>query len=190
MTRRFAPAVKPVPSMVSVCSEEERGIGLGLRDAMAGAGGGATTLKLAAGDDWPFGLVRVTLHARAEVPTATSARTCALLMNAIWLPLRVGSGPPGYVRLTLTPAADWKPLPLMVSTWLEVEPVIGFGLRLAMAGGGGGAVPCRVAANDARPFGLVTTILQTRETMPVTMETEISVPVRLTTGRRVAVPPA
>jgi hypothetical protein len=39
---------------------------------------------------------------------------------------------------TLSPA--WNPLPLMLSVWFAVDPVMGFGLSDAITGGSGGAV--------------------------------------------------
>src|ERR1035441_3508387 len=73
----------------------------------------------------------------------------------------------------------------MVTTWLAVEPVIGFGVRLPTTGGAGGAVTFRLAALDAGPVGLATVMLQVRAVVPVAIIATIWVALRLVTARLV-----
>ena len=52
------------------------------------------------------------------------------------------------------PAA--KPAPLMVRFWFEAEPVMGFGVKLVIAGATMAAFTVRLTVLVAWPFGLVT----------------------------------
>jgi len=49
-----------------------------------------------------------------------------------------------------------KPMPVMVSVWLELEPVMGLGLRDAMAGVAAGPLTVRLAMLETAPLELAT----------------------------------
>ena len=54
------------------------------------------------------------------------------------------------------PLPATKPAPLMVRFWFEAEPVIGFGVRLAMAGATDGAFTVKLTVLVALPPGRAT----------------------------------
>ena len=57
-------------------------MGFGVKEAIAGGAGCATTARLQLPDATPLGLTTFTVQVRAVVPTLTRARSCVALMNA------------------------------------------------------------------------------------------------------------
>ena len=76
---------------------------------------------------WPLELTTCTVQVRAVVPMLTGTRICVPVTE-------VGVKAP--MQLSDTFGEDWKPLPVMVSVWGELDAVIGFGLSETIVGGG------------------------------------------------------
>src|ERR1035438_3624995 len=101
-------------------------MGLGLKVVMTGATVGAFTVRVTELLACPLGLVTCTVRLWALVPTVTLAVNCELLTNVPWYET--------VPTFTFNPLPDTKPLPLTVSVWPELEPVMGLGFKLVMAG--------------------------------------------------------
>src|SRR5436190_1533676 len=103
------------------------------------------------------------VHVRAVVPT--------LIIVVIWVAesvptVRLRVETPVALAVIVAPAT--KPVPLMVSDWLLLDPVIGFGVNDVIVGPAGGAFTVRLpVANWV--FGLVTVMVQVRAVVPTLM---------------------
>ena len=131
-----SPDWKPVPFTVRVWLEFDPVIGLGLSDEIDGGTdtGRFTMLELLVGE-----FTTCTVQVCTVAPKTTDTVSLLLFTNA---GVTVDTAAPGWVRFTLEVAV--KPLPKMVSVWLEAEPIMGLGLSDVMVKAGD-ALPQAVA---------------------------------------------
>ncbi len=145
-------------------------IGFGLSEVIAGLATGATTGRFTLFEAVPPGFTTWTDHVSTAVPTFTVVCIWVVPVAESCEDPTVRVVPP-VVSTTFQPVPDPRPGPLIVSVWLALEPVIGFGLSEVMAGGGTGATTCSTDPFEALPFGLTTATVRFCAAVPTLTET-------------------